>query len=57
MVIHFIRKAIYTRSSNLEGFDFGHMLTYSALGWIFRHLYFNNNGRDIAHAVAGSTGS
>ena len=51
-VYYFIWKAIYTHSSSLEGFDFSHMLTYIAVGWIIRSFYFNNIDQDMAYAVA-----
>jgi ABC-2 type transport system permease protein len=51
-VYYFIWKAIYTHSTSLEGFDFSHMLTYIAVGWIIRSFYFNNIDQDMAYAVA-----
>jgi ABC-2 type transport system permease protein len=51
-VYYFIWKAIYAHSSSIEGFDFGHMLTYIAVGWIIRSFYFNNIDQDMAQAVA-----
>jgi ABC-2 type transport system permease protein len=51
-VYYFIWKAIYTHSSSLEGFDFSHMLTYIAVGWIIRSFYFNNIDQEMAYAVA-----
>jgi ABC-2 type transport system permease protein len=51
-VYYFIWKAIYADSAAIEGFDFGHMLTYIAVGWIIRSFYFNNIDQDIAYAVA-----
>jgi ABC-2 type transport system permease protein len=50
-VYYFIWKAIYENSTSIEGFDFGHMLTYIAVGWIIRSFYFNNIDQDIAYAV------
>ncbi|MBZ5545536.1 MAG: ABC-2 family transporter protein, partial [Acidobacteriia bacterium] len=50
-VYYFIWKAIYENSAAIEGFDFGHMLTYIAVGWIIRSFYFNNIDQDIAYAV------
>ena len=50
-VYYFIWKAIYAHSSSIEGFDFGHMLTYIAVGWIIRSFYFNNIDQDMAQAV------
>jgi ABC-2 type transport system permease protein len=51
-VYYFIWKAIYENATSIEGFDFGHMLTYIAVGWIIRSFYFNNIDQDMAYAVA-----
>jgi len=51
-VYYFIWKAIYADSATIEGFDFGHMLTYISVGWIIRSFYFNNIDQDMAYAVA-----
>jgi ABC-2 type transport system permease protein len=51
-VYYFIWKAIYTHSTNIEGFDFSHMLAYIAVGWMIRSFYFNNIDQDMAYAVA-----
>jgi len=51
-VYYFIWKAIYANSAAIEGFDFGHMLTYISVGWIIRSFYFNNIDQDMAYAVA-----
>ena len=51
-VYYFILKAIYADSATIEGFDFGHMLTYISVGWIIRSFYFNNIDQDMAYAVA-----
>ena len=50
-VYYFIWKAIYANSTAIEGFDFGHMLTYIAVGWIIRSFYFNNIDQEMAYAV------
>jgi ABC-2 type transport system permease protein len=50
-VYYFIWKAIYEHSAKIEGFDFGHMLTYIAVGWIIRSFYFNNIDQDMAYQV------
>jgi ABC-2 type transport system permease protein len=50
-VYYFIWKAIYEHSTNIEGFDFGHILTYIAVGWIIRSFYFNNIDQDMAEHV------
>lgn len=50
-VYYFIWKAIYTQSTNIEGFDFSQMLTYIAVGWIIRSFYFNNIDQEMAYQV------
>jgi ABC-2 type transport system permease protein len=50
-VYYFIWKAIYAHRSNIEGFDFSHILTYIAVGWIIRSFYFNNIDQDMANQV------
>jgi ABC-2 type transport system permease protein len=50
-IYYFIWKAIYEHSERIEGFDFGHMLTYIAVGWIIRSFYFNNIDQELAIAV------
>jgi ABC-2 type transport system permease protein len=50
-VYYFIWKAIYEHSTSIEGFDFGHLLTYIGVGWIIRSFYFNNIDQEIAYLV------
>jgi ABC-2 type transport system permease protein len=50
-VYYFIWKAIYAHSANIEGFDFSHLLTYVAVGWIIRSFYYNNIDQDLAAQV------
>lgn len=50
-VYYFIWKAIYEHSTNIAGFDFSHILTYVALGWIIRSFYYNNIDQDMAYQV------
>jgi len=50
-VYYFIWKAIYAHSASIEGFDFGHLLTYIGVGWIIRSFYFNNIDQDLAYQV------
>ncbi len=50
-VYYFIWKAIYEHSANIEGFDFTHILTYVALGWIIRSFYYNNIDQDMTYQV------
>jgi viologen exporter family transport system permease protein len=50
-VYYFIWKAIYAHSTSIEGFDFGHILTYIAVGWIIRSFYYNNIDQELAAQV------
>jgi ABC-2 type transport system permease protein len=50
-VYYFIWKAIYSHSVNIEGFDFGQLLTYVAVGWTIRSFYYNNIDQDMAGQV------
>lgn len=50
-VYYYIWKAIYTHSTSIEGFDFSHMLTYIAVGWIIRSFYFNNIDQEMTYGV------
>jgi ABC-2 type transport system permease protein len=50
-VYYFIWKAIFQHSARIEGFDFGQILTYIAVGWIIRSFYFNNIDQDLANQV------
>jgi len=50
-VYYFIWKAIYEHSASIEGFDFGHLLTYIGVGWIIRSFYFNTIDQEIASQV------
>ena len=50
-VYYFIWKAIYAHSASIGGFDFSHILTYIAVGWIIRSFYFNNVDQDMANQV------
>jgi ABC-2 type transport system permease protein len=54
-VYYFIWKAIFAHSSHIEGFDFGQILTYIAVGWIIRSFYFNNIDQDLATQVTEGT--
>jgi len=51
-VYYYIWKAIYANGPAIEGFDFGAMLTYVAVGWIIRSFYFNNIDQDLSQQVA-----
>ncbi len=50
-VYYFIWKAIYAHSTSIEGFDFSHLLTYVAVGWIIRSFYYNNIDQELATQV------
>ncbi|MEJ2007797.1 MAG: ABC-2 family transporter protein [Acidobacteriota bacterium] len=50
-VYYFIWKAIYSHSASIEGFDFSHLLTYVAVGWIIRSFYYNNIDQEMATQV------
>jgi ABC-2 type transport system permease protein len=50
-VYYFIWKALYTATPNLAGFTFPEMITYVAVGWIIRSLYFNNIDQDMAEEI------
>ena len=50
-IYYFIWKAIYEHSAIIEGFDFSHILTYVAVGWIIRSFYYNNIDQEIAIQV------
>lgn len=50
-VYYFIWKAIYAHSTSIAGFDFGHLLTYVAVGWILRSFYYNNIDQELAAQV------
>jgi viologen exporter family transport system permease protein len=54
-VYYFIWKAIYEHGTAIEGFDFGQIMTYVAIGWIIRSLYFNNIDQDLATQVTEGT--
>ncbi len=50
-VHYFIWKALYANDPNYAGFAFHEMVTYVAVGWIIRSLYFNNIDQDMAQDV------
>jgi ABC-2 type transport system permease protein len=48
-VYYFIWKALYAADPEFAaGFDFPEMVTYVAVGWIIRSVYFNNVDTDMA---------
>ena len=50
-VYYFIWRALFTATPNLAGFTFPEMITYVAVGWIIRSLYFNNIDQDMAEEI------
>ncbi|MBI1357509.1 MAG: hypothetical protein GC160_24475 [Acidobacteria bacterium] len=51
-VYYFIWKALYAADANFaQGFDFAEMVTYVAVGWVIRSVYFNNIDANIATDV------
>lgn len=51
-VYYFIWKALYASGSEpASGFDLGEMITYVAVGWMIRSIYFNNIDQNVADDV------
>ncbi len=50
-VYYFIWKAVFAASPGFGGFNFAQMITYVAVGWVIRSLYFNNIDNDMANDV------
>jgi ABC-2 type transport system permease protein len=50
-VYYFIWKAIFAHSSRIEEFNFSQILTYIAVGWTIRSVYFNNIDQEMAQQV------
>lgn len=51
-VYYFIWKALYAADPEFaEGFDFPEMVTYVAVGWVIRSVYFNNIDQNMATDV------
>ncbi len=50
-VYYFIWRAVYTHEPNYGGLSFEQMVTYVAVGWIIRSLYFNNIDHEMAHDI------
>ena len=50
-VYYFIWKALYANDPNYAGFAFHEIVTYVAVGWIIRSLYFNNIDQDMAQDI------
>lgn len=47
-VYYFIWRAIYSADPAFAGFSFSQMVTYVAVGWIIRSMYFNNIDTEMA---------
>ena len=50
-VYYFIWKALYAANPEIAGFRFGEIVTYVAVGWMIRSLYFNNIDQDMAQDI------
>ncbi|MBI3665109.1 MAG: ABC-2 family transporter protein [Acidobacteria bacterium] len=50
-VYYFIWKALYASDPHFAGFSFREIVTYVAVGWMIRSLYFNNIDQDMAQEV------
>lgn len=50
-VYYFIWRAIYQTDPGFAGFSFPQMITYMAVGWIIRSMYFNNIDTEMAEDI------
>ena len=50
-VYYFIWKAVFAAAPDYGGFDFAQMMTYVAVGWIIRSMYFNNVDVELAEDI------
>ncbi len=50
-VYYFIWSAIFHTDPNFAGFRFDQMMTYVAVGWIIRSMYFNNIDSEMASDI------
>jgi ABC-2 type transport system permease protein len=50
-VYYFIWRAVYASDPSFAGFEFPEMVTYVAVGWIIRSLYFNNIDSHMAQDI------
>ncbi len=50
-VYYFIWKALYAADPNFAGFTFDEIVTYVAVGWMIRSLYFNHIDQEMAEEV------
>ncbi|MFN3323060.1 MAG: ABC transporter permease [Bryobacteraceae bacterium] len=47
-VYYFIWRAVFDSSPGFAGFEFDQMITYVAVGWMIRSMYFNNIDNEMA---------
>ena len=50
-VYYFIWRAVFAASPSYAGFRFDEMITYVAVGWIIRSMYFNNIDAEMAEDI------
>lgn len=50
-IYYFIWQAIFRSNPGFAGFDFPQMMTYVAVGWVIRSLYFNNIDAEMASDI------
>jgi ABC-2 type transport system permease protein len=50
-VYYFIWRAVFRASPGFGGFTFPQMVTYVAVGWIIRSMYFNNIDSEMAEDI------
>ena len=50
-VYYFIWKAVYSYDAHYAGLNFAQMVTYVAVGWVIRSLYFNNIDHQMADDI------
>jgi ABC-2 type transport system permease protein len=50
-IYYFIWQAVFRASPGFAGFDFAQMITYIAVGWIIRSMYFNNVDTELSNDI------
>ncbi len=50
-VFYFIWRAVFRASPGFAGFSFAQMITYVAVGWVIRSMYFNNIDSEMAEDI------
>jgi ABC-2 type transport system permease protein len=50
-VFYFIWRAVFRAAPGFAGFSFPQMITYVAVGWIIRSMYFNNIDSEMAEDI------